>query len=186
MNTTPPSLMERLRQTDDREAWDRLVRLYTPLLYYWARQMGLREADAADLVQDVFALLLVKLPDFVYDPGRSFRAWLRTVTYNRWREVQRRLEARPDARPGPLPDLPGPDAPDLWEEEYQRHVVRRALELMQSEFETTTWQACWAVVVEGRSAGEVGRDLGMTAGAVRVARFRVLARLRQELAGMLD
>ena len=61
----------------------RFVELYTPLLYYWARRVGLRRQDAADLVQDVFTLLVRKLPEFTYDRNKRFRAWLRTVTLNR-------------------------------------------------------------------------------------------------------
>ena len=186
MDTTPASLLERLRQPDPDRAWERFVELYTPLLLYWARKRGLQPHDAADLVQDVFALLWVKLPEFRYDAGKSFRAWLRTVTVNRWRERLRREQGRPDAGARPLPDVPGPEAPDLWEAEYQKHVVRKALGLMQSEFEPTTWKACWEVVGHDRSAAEVAAELGLSVGAVRAAKFRVLARLRRELEGLLD
>jgi RNA polymerase sigma-70 factor (ECF subfamily) len=186
MNTTPVSLLERLREPSDRGAWARFVELYTPLLYYWSREMGLREPDAADLVQDVFALLWVKLPEFRYDPGKSFRSWLRTVTRNKWRERARKDRLRPDAAAEPLSDMAGPESPDLWEAEYHRHVVRKALELMQNEFEATTWKACWEVVAHDRSAADVAAELGLSVGAVRAAKFRVLARLRQELEGLLD
>src|SRR5262245_666931 len=87
---TPASLLERLKQPADQNAWARFVELYTPLLYYWARRAGLQEADAADLVQEVLGLLFQKLPEFAYDPGRSFRNWLRTVTLNKLRERRRR------------------------------------------------------------------------------------------------
>ena len=80
MNTTSFSLLERLRQPSDSAAWDRFVELYTPLLFYWGRRAGLQSADAADLVQDVFEVLLHKLPEFQYDRQKSFRSWLRTVT----------------------------------------------------------------------------------------------------------
>ena len=80
MNTTSFSLLERLRQPSDSAAWDRFVELYTPLLFYWGRRAGLQSADAADLVQDVFEVLLRKLPEFQYDRQKSFRSWLRTVT----------------------------------------------------------------------------------------------------------
>ena len=186
MNTTPVSLLERLREPTDRAAWTRFVELYTPLLYYWSRQMGLREQDSADLVQEVFALLLIKLPEFEYDAAGSFRSWLRTVTHNKWRERIRRDQVRPDMAAGPLPDLPAPQTPDVWETEYQKHVVRKALELMQSEFEPATWQACWQVVAHDRSAADVAAELGLSVGAVRAAKFRVLARLRQELKGLLE
>jgi RNA polymerase sigma-70 factor (ECF subfamily) len=104
MNPTPVSLLERLRRPDERAAWDRFVELYTPLLYYWARRAGLQESDAADLVQDVFALLVQKLPEFTYEPGRSFRAWLHTVTLNKWRERHRRRAAMEAAVGEPLPE----------------------------------------------------------------------------------
>ena len=67
-----------------------IARLYTPLLYYWCQRAGLQEQDAADLVQEVFVLLVRKLPEFRYDRERSFRNWLRTVALNKWRESQRR------------------------------------------------------------------------------------------------
>ena len=90
MYTTSTRLLERLREPGQDQAWQRFVQLYTPLLYTWAHWQGLQGADAADLVQDVFTLLLRKLPEFRYDKDRSFRGWLRTLTLNKWRENQRR------------------------------------------------------------------------------------------------
>jgi RNA polymerase sigma-70 factor (ECF subfamily) len=96
---TPASLLERLRQPAQEQAWARFVQLYTPLLFAWARRLGLRDADAADLVQDVLVLLVRKLPEYTYDRNRSFRAWLRTVTLNCWRNRGRRAELPPGRRP---------------------------------------------------------------------------------------
>jgi RNA polymerase sigma-70 factor, ECF subfamily len=187
MDRTPASLLERLRRPGETQAWDRLVELYTPLLYSWARRMGLQESDAADLVQEVFTLLLRKLPEFDYDHRKSFRGWLRQVTVNKWREKQRRAAVvREGGEPFPA-DLAGPDPVEAsWEDEYRQHLVRRALEVMQREFQPTTWKACWELVVQGRSASDVAAELNMTVGAVRAAKFRVLSRLRQELEGLLD
>jgi RNA polymerase sigma-70 factor (ECF subfamily) len=75
MNSTSVSLLERLRQPAAPEDWGRFVQLYTPLLYYWACRLGLQEQDAADLVQEVFTTLVQKLPEFAYEPDRSFRGW---------------------------------------------------------------------------------------------------------------
>jgi RNA polymerase sigma-70 factor (ECF subfamily) len=187
MNTTPVSLLERLRQPDQPAAWERFVELYTPLLYYWARRIGLQESDAADLVQEVFTVLLRKLPEFTYDRSKSFRAWLRTITLNKWREKQRHAGARRETGDAALPDLAGADSAEaVWETEYRQHLVRRALEVMQREFQPATWKACWSLVVEGRSAADVAAELGLSAGAVRSAKFRVLCRLREELEGLLD
>src|SRR5271154_45229 len=90
MHTTSVSLLERLRQPAEQDAWNRFVHLYTPLLFAWADRAGLQSHDAADLVQDVFVLLLRKLPEFTYDSRQSFRGWLRTVALNKWRESRRR------------------------------------------------------------------------------------------------
>jgi RNA polymerase sigma-70 factor (ECF subfamily) len=187
MDNTSVSLLERLRRPADQHAWARFVELYTPLMYSWARRVGLQEADAVDLVQDVFMLLVCKLPEFAYDEHKSFRAWLKTVTLNRWRQTLRQPQTVPPQDPAQLADVAAPaDSEMFWEAEYRQHVVRRALQVMQADFEPATWKACWEVVVNRRPAAEVAAELKLTAGAVYAARFRVLARLRQELAGMLE
>ena len=188
MNTTSVSLLERLRLPAEQEpAWNRFVQLYTPLLYHWARRLGMPSADAADLVQEVFALLVRELPLFVYDPGKSFRGWLRTVTLNKWRDLGRRRAAAPAGGDAGLADAPAADDVASFDEaEYRAHLVKRALQLMQAEFHPTTWKACWEYVVADRPAADVARELGVTVNAVYLAKSRVLARLRQELEGLLD
>jgi RNA polymerase sigma-70 factor, ECF subfamily len=186
MNTTSVSLLQRLRRPDEAGAWERFVQLYTPLIYQWACRAGLQESDAADLVQDVFVLLLRKLPEFDYDQHGSFRAWLHAVTLNLWRTRLRRHKLPTD--PGVSPD--GVAAPDgvaeFDEAEYRDHLVRRALELLRTDFEEATWRAFWECVFNDRPTAEVAAELGMSAGAVRTAKCRVLARLRQELDGLLS
>jgi RNA polymerase sigma-70 factor (ECF subfamily) len=186
MLTTPPSLLERLRQAPERDAWGRFVEMYTPLFFAWARRLGLDGHDAADLVQDLFAVLVEQLPQFEYDGRKSFRAWLKTVLLNRWRNHRRRRVPDP-AGPGGLADVAGPeDVPELEEAEYRQHLVRRALAVMQAEFEPATWKACWEFVVCDRPAAEVARELGISVNAVYLAKGRVLRRLREELAGLLE
>lgn len=184
MTHTPVSLLDRLRGPADPAAWARFVHLYTPFLYHWARRRGLDPADTADLVQEVFAQLLKVLPEFAYDPRKSFRAWLATVVGNKWRELNRRK--RPQTVPADeLADRPGP-ADDFDDREYRAHIAARALKLIQGEFAAPTWQAFWAVVVNGRPAADVAAELGLTANAVYLARGRVLRRLRAELAGLIE
>ncbi len=187
MNRTPASLLERLHRPGEREAWDRFVELYTPFIFYWARRVGLRDEEASDLVQDVFTVLLARLPEFTYDPSRSFRAWLRTVTLNTWRERCRRLAAEPrESAPVDLTTLSATEAESLWDAEQSQHIARRALELMQRDFQPATWKACWETVAQGRPPAEVAAELGLSVGAVYAAKFRVLARLREELVGLID
>jgi RNA polymerase sigma-70 factor (ECF subfamily) len=182
------SLLDRLRDPADHEAWKRFVALYTPLLYFWACRMGLQAQDAADLVQDVFTTVLEQLPTFRLDAAKSFRGWLRTVAVNRWRDqVRRRAVAGRAASDAGLADAAVPDTVAvLWENEFTQHLVGRALDLMQGDFQPQTWKACWLQVVEGKPAPEVARELGLGLAAVYAAKSRVLRRLRLELGGMLD
>ncbi len=153
MDTTPISLLLRLRQPGDQEAWTRLVHLVTPALLSWGHRAGLSPDDAADLAQEVLTLLVRELPEFDYDRAKTFRGWLRQVTLNKWRERQRRLVpvtlAEGDGR---LEELECPTVEAFWEADYREHLVARAMELMQAEFKPTTWRACWEFVVSGRSA----------------------------------
>ncbi len=187
MSITPASLLQRLRKDPSREDWDRLVSLYTPLLWYWARKQGLQEADAADLVQDVLAMLVRKLPEFEYNPGKSFRNWLKTILLNRFRQSQRR-PAFTSLETGPQPaERQGPDEAEmLGEQEYRAWLTGRAMELMRALFHETTWKACWMLVVDERSGAEAAAELGLSLDAVYAARSRVLRRLRQELDGLYE
>ena len=188
MHTTPLSLLERVRNPGDNLAWGRFVDIYTPLLFHWARKAGLQESDAADLVQEVFAVLVAKLPAFIYDRTKSFRGWIRTILYNKWRDRERRRAAAPHMKAiGDLANQAGPlETDDFWEVEYRQQLVGRALELMQREFQPSTWRACWELVVSGRPAAQVAAEIGITVDAVYAAKSRVLRRLRQELAVLLD
>jgi len=184
MESTPVSLVERLKHREDAVAWARFANLYTPIIFTWAQRIGLQDADARDLVQDVFAVLIQKMSDFRYDPTRSFRAWLKTVALNKARERQRRRTEEQLVNDVDLAD--SADSQVFWEVEFRNDVLRRAIQIMQTEFQPTTWKACWGVLVDGRPAAEVAAELGIRVGAVYAARFRVLTRLRVELAGMLD
>src|SRR5205809_8103452 len=110
MHTTSLSLLERLRWPEEQEAnWRRFVQLYTPLLFHWARKLGLSAEDAADLAQEVLILLVQKLPAFHYDPQRSFRGWLRTVILNKWRDHQRLRRLPIDAANAGLANIEAAD-----------------------------------------------------------------------------
>lgn len=195
MHTTSVSLLERLRQSDtekchsfDDLAWQQFVRLYTPLLLSWARKVCPQEQDAVDLLQDVFSVLIRKLPSFVYQHGKSFRSWLRTVTMNKWRE-RCRANAVPIASDSshPLESLVDESqAEAFWETEYRQNLVNQAFAIMQADFAPRTWQACWELVAHGKTAPQVAAELGITIGAVYAAKVRVLARLREELKDLLD
>jgi RNA polymerase sigma-70 factor (ECF subfamily) len=129
---TPITLLARLQQPGDAAAWERFVGLYTPVLFAWAHQLGLSDSDAAALIQEVFVLLLEKLPRFRYEGSKSFRAWLKTVTLNKYRETRRRRIPHQVAD-GELDAIPA-QAEAFWEADYRKHLTERALEVMQAEF----------------------------------------------------
>jgi RNA polymerase sigma-70 factor (ECF subfamily) len=185
MHSTPASLLERLRQPGDQASWARFVDLYTPLLFHWARRAGLKEQDAADLIQEVFQTLVKTLPAFDYDKNRSFRGWLRTVLLNQWRTgLRRRTEQPLDDGAARLVEAGGQDA--FIEKEYRDYLISRALQLMKTDFRPSTWQACWQHVACNKPAATVAAELGITVRAVYLAKARVLRRLREELDGLCD
>lgn len=187
MDRTPASLLDQLRGPARTAAWPRFVRLYTPLLAHWADRAGVPPSDRPDLIQDVFLVLLRALPTFDYDPGRSFRAWLHTVLVTRWADARRKRVPVPLAAADSFPAPPVADhVPLIDEAEYRSVLVARAARLVEADFNPATWQAFWKTAVEGAAPGAVAAELGLSPNAVYLARSRVLARLRQELAGLLD
>jgi RNA polymerase sigma-70 factor (ECF subfamily) len=185
---TPVTLLERLRQPDNDGAWLRFVDLYTPMLYGYAIKRGVPVSEVPDLVQDVVVILIQRLPEFTYDPDRSFRRWLNTLLMNKWRDYQRHQVLQPRAQDAQtLPEPLETDPTELLSEaEYRQELVARALRLMEADFETTTWQACRQHSMLGRRAEDVAVELGLSVNAVYLATSRVLRRLREELRGLLD
>ena len=179
-------------QRDEPAAWTRLFVLYAPLVTAWCRRWGVAPQDVTDVVQDVFAAVAKSVARFRKEqPQDSFRAWLATITRNKVRDYFRGRGAEPSAAGGteawqrisqvcdPLDDDSVCDS--AGEDAVFRDLLRRALESIRGEFHERTWQAFWRTVVEGQSAAEAGAELAMQPGAVRVAKSRVLWRLRKEL-----
>lgn len=188
MDNTSVNLLKRLKEPNAESAWARFVELYTPLMFYWARQHGLNATDAADLVQDILAVLVSKLASFEYDSSLRFRGWLHTVTLNKARDWNRRNVLRPGTSQSSFMEkVAAGHRSDAFDElEYRSFLIERAKKLIAAEFEPVTWAACWKYVAEDRSAADVAEELGISANAVRVAKCRVLKRLRDELSGLLD
>jgi RNA polymerase sigma-70 factor (ECF subfamily) len=191
--STHRSLLQRARGRDP-DAWERMIALYGPLVLGWCRAGGLRDDDAADVFQDVFQSVALHLSGFQRDrTGDTFRGWLRTITRNKVNDFYRRREKEPEGVGGSearnqlaeiaevLPDE-APGSADPAETE----LLHRALAMIRAEFEPRTWEAFWQTAVDGRSAADVGADLDMTPGAVRVAKSRVLHRLRTDLGDLLS
>lgn len=192
---TRVTLLARIKDGGDGDAWREFVRLYGPVVYRFARNRGLQDADAADLMQDVLRSVARHAGRMEYDPKKgTFRGWLYTITRNKIYNFLSAQRLRPrgsgdadaherlDATPARPED--GPD--EEWEREYQRRLTARAMEKVRGEFQPATWEAFQGTAVDGKPAAEVGAGLGMSPGAVYVAKSRVLARLREEVRQMMD
>jgi RNA polymerase sigma factor (sigma-70 family) len=191
---TRASLLIRLRDRSNQPAWDEFVSLYGPVIYGFARKRGLQDADAADTMQDVLRSVASAMERLDYDPRQgSFRGWLFTITRNKVfnhlskgrgkakgtgdSNAYAQLSNHPDDQPG---------LEDAWERDYQRQIASTVMEQLRPEFQPGTWQAFWRTAVDGEPAADVGRALGMSPGAVYVAKSRVLARLRDEVQARLQ
>ena len=190
-STTSVSLLARV-QANDTEAWARLVRLYGPVVYRWARDAGLQSSDAADVTQEVFGSLTTHIGGFSQQrPADTFRGWLWTITRNRIRDYYRALQqpirgaggTAAHERLEQIPDRP-PASDSNGGSRELTGVRRRLLDLVRDEFDARTWTAFWRTAVEGDRPADVAADLGVSTWAVYKARSRVLQRLRSELDGL--
>lgn len=183
--STSASLIRRAQRLDP-DAWNRLCEIYGPLVYSWARQTGLREEDIADVGQEVFRTVAMRIAEFRKTaPQDTFRGWLRVITRNKIGDFIR--VARNQPRPQPL-DPAILDHPPATAEATNGQldeaaiVIQAAMRSLQVEFTETTWQAFWRATVDEQPHDVIAADLGITRQAVRQAKYRVLRRLRDELA----
>jgi RNA polymerase sigma-70 factor (ECF subfamily) len=187
--TTRPSLLLRIRDLGDRQAWGEFVEIYAPLVYGFARKQGLQSADAADLTQEVLRSVAGAAGRLEYDPGRgSFRGWLFTVVRNRLRNFlasrDRRCRGSGDSDVAQLLEaVPAPEEEDssLWDREYEQRLFAWAAAQVRETCQETTWRAFWLTAVEGWSGKDAAKVLGISQAAVYLARRRVMIRLKEEV-----
>jgi len=188
---TRASLLVQIRDGSNHDAWQEFIKLYGPMVYGFARKRGLQDADSADLMQDVLRSVSSAIGRLEYDRKQgTFRGWLFTITRNKVfnflsaRRIRpqgsgdsgtnRLLESHADAN----------DGSDEWELDYQRRLAALAMERVKGEFQENTWRAFWLTAVEGLAVADVSKEVGLSNGAIYVAKSRVLARLKQEVETM--
>ncbi len=188
---TRASLLIQIRDGANHGAWQEFMRLYGPVVYGFARKRGLQDADAADLMQDVMRSVSTSIGRLDYDRNQgAFRGWLFTITRNKVFNFLSARRIRPqssgDSTTNRLLDShpDDNDGSEVWEVEYQRRLAAIAMERVKSEFQVNTWQAFWLTAVEGMAAGDAAKQVGMSPGAIYVAKSRVLARLKEEVETM--
>jgi RNA polymerase sigma-70 factor (ECF subfamily) len=187
--TTRHSLVLRLRDREDEAAWAEFLAIYEPLVYALARRKGLQDADARDLCQEVFRAVASAIDRWDPDPAKGkFRAWLfriaRNLLVNFFADQRRHARGTGSTSVQDLLEArPANDAQTEAEfaAEFKRQAFRWAADQVKHEFSDSTWQAFWKTGVDNRPVGQVARELGLSPGAVYIARSRVLARLRRRV-----
>lgn len=184
-NRTSPALLDKVRQ-NDRGAWDKLVNLYAPLVYYWCKHAGLQQTDAEEVGQKVFLAMLRDLSTRTRGGG-SFRGWLRQMTRRKIVDHAARSEGRIG---GSSAQEPPANVEAAAEEpasiSLEKNILyRRAIELLEDCIEPCTRRAFW-LLLSGQHATDVATELKMSLGAVYTARSRVLRRIREEFGDVLD
>ncbi|MBS0263587.1 MAG: sigma-70 family RNA polymerase sigma factor [Planctomycetes bacterium] len=184
---TRPSLLVRLRDRADDEAWFAFTEIYRPVIFRLASRRGMQPADADDLVQQVLTLVARSIDRWETDPARArFRTWLTRVATN---AILNALSRQPHDRGvggsdvyefGEIPAINRHES-ELIRTEHRREVFRWAARQVQPEFQPETWRAFWETAVEGRGVEETARELQLSVGSIYAARSRVMRRLREKV-----
>ena len=193
MNETRQSLLIRA-QTGETNAWKDLTDLYRPLILCWLNRQGMPADDLEDLAQEVLLSVVTHLPTFQHSGQRgAFRTWLRTIVCRRTVDYWRAIDTGTQGRGGSgatvaLEQIADPDSAlnRQWDDEHDQYVIHCLLDLVEQKFEPVSLQAFRRLTLDGASGAEVAQELGLSVGAVYVAKSRVLARLRLEAVGLID
>jgi len=187
--STRYSLLLRIKDPHNHTAWVEFLEIYEPLVYRVARRKGLQDADARNLCQEVFQAVAKSARQWTPEARpSSFRGWLfrvaRNVIVDGFRQQQRHLRGTGSSDVQRLLENMPAEA-DIGaseiESEYRRNVLRVAARAIQGEFTTSTWQAFWQTAVNSRGIAEVATELGISTGAVYIARSRIVARLNERV-----
>src|SRR5262245_29260511 len=182
------SLLVRLTRAgpSDERAWREFVDYYAPIIYRWCVRRGLQDTDAQDVTQQVLLKLASKLPAFTYDPTRSFRSWLRTLTYHAWADFLSEREEMATGHPTAWAALSTAEArEDLLrriEDEFDLERLEQAMAQVRGRVEPATWEAFRLTALEGVPAAEVARRLGKQVATVYVLRSNVQKLLQAAVA----
>lgn len=194
MTATPVSLLERLKiAKPDAAEWRRMQEIYTPLIRRWLDRVPGLEDEAQDLCQEVLVVVFKELPAFERRREGSFRVWMRNITINRTRAHWKKRRRQAPAGVGDETDVFLAQLEDSasglsqeWDREHDRVVLQRLLAIVHPDFAPTTWESFHQFALAGIPAAQVAGNLGISENAVLLAKSRVLKRLREEAAGLIE
>src|SRR5262245_1488428 len=187
-DSTRITLLHRLNQNPaDQPSWDEFVRLYGPIIRGWLVHWGLQEADAQDVVQNVLLRLTAKLPQFKYDPGRSFRGWLKTLTHHAWHDfvTEAGYRNRGSGDTSVLDQSQSlaarEDLAARVEAEFDRELLEVAVARVRDRVAAATWEAFRLAALEQVAPQEVADKLGVRVSQIYLAKHRVQKLVQEEI-----
>ena len=187
-DSTRVTLLHRLNQNPaDQLSWTEFVRLYGPAIRSWLVHWGLQEADVQDVTQNVLLRLTAKLPQFKYDPARSFRGWLKTLTHHAWHDfvTEAGYRNRSSGDTSVLDQLQSVAArEDLTarvEAEFDKELLEVALARARQRVAGTTWEAFKLSALDGVVPQDVANTLGVRVSQVYLAKHRVQKLVQEEI-----
>lgn len=191
---TRASLVFRLRDRADDDAWTQFIDLYGQMIFQFVRSRGLQDADAADLVQEVLRRVGNAIDRLDYEKKKGgFRAWLFTITRNclntHFTKNKRVVGSLNDSNPaGTLGQIPESkdELSERWEFEFQKQIMSRAMQVVRPNTQPKTWAAFEMTAIQNQDIDKVCESLSMSRGAVYVARSRVTGKLRDEVKRLMD
>ncbi len=183
---TSMSLLLRIQNASDHDAWREFETIYRPVIYRIARKRGYQDADAQDVAQKVMVKIARRIQHFQWNNGSArFSTWLTTVCRNCLIDEFRSASGNAAGGTTNLERLSQVANDDISvddiEWEHRRQVFRHAAREVAHQVEADTWRAFWETAVEGRAARQVATELGMSIGSVYTARCRVIQRLRAKV-----
>lgn len=189
---TRPTLLERLKDTGDRESWQQFNDIYGRLIRGFALKAGLTETEADEVVQETLIAAARNLPEYRYDPAVcSFKTWL--LNLSQWRVTDQFRKRLPTASARPavsdstrtatidrVPDPGGSPLEKLWDEEWRTKLLEAACERVKREVDARQWQIFDLYALKGWAARDVARALGVNLGRVYLAKHRLGGLLKRE------
>lgn len=186
---TRQTLLVRLREEGDDRSWSEFVEIYTPMLYHFFLGRGLQDADAADLGQEVMRSVARAMAGFEYDPEKgTFRSWLYAIARNKLNDFFNKRSRQPQGsgRTTVMNLVENTEANDRsledhFELEHRRRLYEWASAKVRPSYASHNWEAFERVALHQEDAITVAKDLGLSVGAVYVAKSRITSRLRETI-----
>ena len=192
---TRASLLVKIRESSNADAWNQFIEIYGPIVFNFAKRLGAQEADAADIVQEVLKEVATSIGRFQYDPAvGKFRSWLFKLAkrvagrlYNKQKRFPRSTQTQTGAVAMPQPALSELEIEDdfsleeIWEAEYRKKLFDWAASQIKPNYKAATWSAFWMTAMDGLDANQVATQLGLSVGSVYVAKNRIIKRLAEKI-----